>query len=189
MKPHRFFWLTLLLLLLSQQGLTQEVRGSAADDYLRFVPLASVYVLKGCGAESRSTWKELLVDNALSLAVSSAATYGMKYTIHSDRPDHSDRHGFPSGHTSFAFMGATVLHKEFGHLSPWVSVAGYGIATSVGVTRVVRNHHTWWQAAGGAAIGVLSTEVGYWLGDKFTGKGRQLDVAASPMGIAVAYRF
>lgn len=178
-----------LLLLLPLRGMAQVERGSSADDYLRFAPLVSVYVMKGCGVDSRSTWKELLVNSALSVATSSAVAYSLKYTVSSERPDHTDDHGFPSGHATFSFVGATVLHKEYGHLSPWVSVAGYGVATGVGVSRVLRDHHTWWQVASGAAIGVLSTELSYWLGDRLTGRGKQLDLAASPVGLSVAYRF
>lgn len=61
-----------------------------------------------------------------------------------------------------AFSGATVLHHEYGHLSPWVSVAGYGVATAVAVDRVARDRHHWYDVAAGAAIGFGCTELCYW---------------------------
>ena len=85
----------------------------------------------------------------------------------------------------FAFAGATALHKEFGRVSPWISVAGYGLATFVAVDRVAKDRHHWYDAVAGAGIGFASTELTWWLSDKlirnknvalsFTGN--QLDVA------------
>lgn len=164
------------------------VKSDAVGDVLRFVPLASVYVMKGCGLESASSWKRLAVNSATSLAASAAVTYGMKYTIDSDRPNHA-RHGLPSGHTMMAFCGATILYKEYGHLSPWLSVAGFSIATATAFCRVHRDHHTWWQAGTGAVVGMLGTELGYWIGDKLTGEHSQFAVGASPEGLSLAVFF
>ena len=85
-------------------------------------------------------------------------------------PDGTDNKSFPSGHTAAAFAGAAVLDKEYRKVSPWISVAGYAVATTVAVDRVCRNHHHWHDVAAGAAIGLLSTEAAYWLGDKITGE-------------------
>ena len=192
-------WLTItLLLVLPTAGWSQTAENGAAPaapheteagDVLRFVPLVGVYVMKGCGVESASTWKRLLVNTATSVAVSSAVTYSMKYSIHSERPDHSDDHGFPSGHTMFAFAGATMLSKEYGHVSPWLSVAGYATATAVAIDRVRCDRHNWLQVSAGAAIGVLGTELGYWLGDRLTGEHSQLSLSATPSGISLCYEF
>ena len=86
------------------------------------------------------------------------------------RPDGTDNHSFPSGHTAVAFCGATVLHKEYGKISPWISVAGYAVATATALDRVRRNRHHWGDVAAGAAIGYLSAEAGYWIVDKIMGK-------------------
>ena len=97
-------------------------------------------------------------------------TYILKHSIHSMRPDGTDNHSFPSGHTAVAFCGATVLHKEYGKISPWISVAGYAVATATALDRVRRNRHHWGDVAAGAAIGYLSAEAGYWIVDKIMGK-------------------
>ena len=167
----------------------KSYHGDGIDDYLRFVPLVSTYALKVSGVEGASSWKRLVVNTATSFAVDAAVTYGLKFSIKSTRPDGTDRHSFPSGHTSFAFFGAGVLDKEFRHVSPWISVGGYAVATYVAVDRVCRNRHHWGDVVAGAAIGVLSVEAGYWLGDKLTGWNENVDVAVCPLGVSVAWRW
>ena len=163
-----------LLLSLSVWVLTASAQkkyyGDGADDYLRWVPLASVLTLKACGVESASSWKRLLVNTAASYALSCGVTYGLKHAVTERRPDYTDRHSFPSGHATAVFAGATILDKEFRRVSPWISVAGYAVATGVAVDRVARNRHAWHDVAAGAAIGVGGTILGYWIGDKLTGE-------------------
>lgn len=159
--------------------------GDGPDDYLRFVPIASVFALKACGVESASSWKRLLVDGAASFAFSSGVTYALKHAIHEQRPDGTDNKSFPSGHAAAAFAGAAVLDKEFRHVSPWISVAGYGVATITAIDRVCRNRHHWGDVVAGAGIGVLGTEAGYWLGDLITGEKSRYDVAVSADGLVL----
>ena len=98
---------------------------------------------------------------------------GIKYTAKEMRPDGSQANSWPSGHTATAFVGATLLHKEYGLTrSPWFSVAGYGVATATGVMRVLNNRHWVSDVMSGAGIGIMSTELGYAIGDLlFKGKG------------------
>ena len=159
--------------------------GDGIDDYLRLVPIVSVYAMKAAGVDSQSSWKRLLVNTAASFAIDAAVTYGLKYSVKSVRPDGTDGHSFPSGHASVAFCGATILHKEFHHISPWISVAGYGVATFTAVDRILRNRHHWGDVVAGAAIGVLSVEAGYWLGDKITGENKKVDLAVCPNGFSL----
>lgn len=184
-------FLLILTLLLSLNGAAQDqaYHGDGPDDYLRFVPIVSVCALKACGVESASSWKRLVVNTAAAVAISSGTTLALKHAIHERRPDGTDRHSFPSGHATFAFAGATILHKEYGHLSPWISVAGYGVATLTGVDRVLRNRHHWGDVVAGAAIGVLGTELGYWLGDKLTGEHSRFRVGASSEGVQLTVEF
>lgn len=183
------FFLVLCSLPLQAQDERPQPQPDGVEDILRFVPMASVYVLKGCGVESASSWRRLLVNNAASLVVGAAVTYSVKFSVSSERPDHSDDHGFPSGHSMVAFAGAHLLAKEYGHHSPWISVAGYATATAVSIERIRHDHHNWWQCAAGAAIGIGATEVGYWIGDKLTGERSRLSVVPTPNGIDVAYTF
>lgn len=143
----------------------QQKHSDGLDDVLQYTPYASVFVLKACGVESRDDWTKLAVTTAATWVVSAGAGWVMKHTVDEWRPDNSDQKSFPSGHSIIAFAGATALHKEFGKVSPWISVAGYGVATFVAVDRVVKDRHHWYDVAAGAAIGFAATEVTWWLSD------------------------
>lgn len=161
----------------------KRYHGDGIDDVLRFVPAVSVYALKASGVEGQSSWKRLAVNSAAAFAVNIGTTWVLKNTVRSTRPDGTDRKSFPSGHTSFAFCGAMILHKEYGKTSPWISVAGFSVAAVTAADRVRRNRHRWGDVMAGAAIGVLSAEAGYWIGDKITGESRKADLALTPAGL------
>ena len=143
------------------------------DDYLQFFGPAAVVGLKLGGYEGRSDWPRLLASAALSYGIMAGFVNGIKYTAKEMRPDGSTANSWPSGHTATAFVGATLLHKEYGLTrSPWFSVAGYGAATATGVMRVLNNRHWVSDVMSGAGLGILSTELGYAIGDLlFKGKG------------------
>ena len=65
-----------------------------------------------------------------------------------------------------AFRAATMLHKEYGTTrSPWYRIGGYTVATATAVSRMLNNKHWLSDVMVGAGIGILSTEVGYFLTD------------------------
>ena len=183
----RLFVIILLLSVLHVSVQAQQKHGEGIDDVLQYAPYAAVFVLKGCGVESRDDWTKLAVTTAASWVVSAGTGWVLKHTVKEWRPDHSDQKSFPSGHSINAFAGATALHKEFGKVSPWISVAGYGVATFVAIDRVAKDRHHWYDVVGGAGIGILGTEVTWWLSDKILPKkkdklaigftGNTLDVA------------
>ena len=111
------------------------------DDYVQYLPMATMFGMKAFGVRSRSSWGRMLVSDAFSAALMATAVNSLKYSCKVMRPDGSTRNTFPSGHTATAFMAATMLHKEYGHLSPWVSVGGYTVATLTGVSRQLNNRH------------------------------------------------
>lgn len=135
------------------------------DDYLQYAPGLAAVIMKACGVQSRSSWGRMIVSDAFSVAIMAAVVNGMKYSIGTLRPDGSTHNSFPSGHTATAFTAAHILHKEYGELSPWISVGGYTIATFVGVSRILNNRHWISDVLAGAGIGILSTELGYFLAD------------------------
>jgi membrane-associated phospholipid phosphatase len=181
--------LVLFPLLGAAQDSDKPYHGDGPDDVLRFVPIASVFALKACGVESASSWKRLVVNTAASYALSAGTAWGLKHSIRERRPDGTDQRAFPSGHATIAFAGAHILHKEYGRLSPWVSVAGYGVATAVSIDRIARNRHQWHDVCAGAAIGVLGTELGYWLGDKITGERSRYALGVGPDGLSLVVNF
>jgi hypothetical protein len=64
-----------------------------------------------------------------------------------------------------AFMTATMLSKEYGYKSPWVSIGAYGLAATTGLMRVANSKHWLSDVMVGAGVGILTTEMGYWLAD------------------------
>lgn len=136
-----------------------------ADNYTQVAPAAIMVGLKAAGVPSRSSWGRMLLSDALSAALMTTVVQVSKNTTHVWRPDGSNPHSFPSGHTATAFMTATMLAKEYGHISPWVSVGAYSVASATGLMRMANNKHWMSDVMVGAGVGILSTEFGYWIAD------------------------
>lgn len=168
-------WIIAGLLLRNDKANFREVRNKflynfhhTADNYSQYAPLAIATGLKLAGYEGRSRWDRYGVSAGASYAVMAALVNGMKYSIKELRPDGSTHNSFPSGHTATAFVAATILHKEYGMTrNPWISIAGYALATATGCMRVLNNRHWISDTFAGAGIGILSTELGYAIGDLF----------------------
>ena len=159
-------YLLVVLMLVTMSARAQQRYSDGLDDVMQYVPYASVFALKACGVESRDDWKKLAITTAVSWVATAGTGWVIKHTVKEWRPDESDQKSFPSGHTMIAFAGATALHREFGKVSPWISVAGYGVATFVAVDRVARDRHHWYDVAAGAGLGFAVTEATYWLSDR-----------------------
>ena len=146
---------------------------SEIDNYTQFAGIGLTVGLKMAGVEGRSSWPRLFASSLASYGVMAAFVNGIKYTASEMRPDGSTRNSWPSGHTATAFVGATILHKEYGLTrSPWYSIGGYTVATATGVMRVLNNRHWISDVLSGAGIGILSTELAYGICDLlFKGKG------------------
>ena len=135
------------------------------DNYTQFAPAAVMVGMKAAGVESRSSWGRMLLSDAFSVALMAGTVQGLKNATNVMRPDGSDNHSFPSGHTATAFMTATMLNKEYGYKSPWIGVGAYSVATATGLMRMANNKHWLSDVMVGAGIGIMATEFGYWLAD------------------------
>ena len=135
------------------------------DDYIQYLPVATHVgmVLGGMKGHSKNRWNALVAD-AMAATMMAAVINGMKYSIDRTRPNDGS-YSFPSGHTATAFMGATLLAHEYGHRSVWIPIGGYTVASAVAVMRVMNNRHYVSDVVVGAAIGVLTAELGYWASD------------------------
>lgn len=134
---------------------------SHVDDHLQYAPAAVMLGMKAGGVESRSSWGRMLVSDSFSAVLLTGVVLGIKRTTHVVRPDGANAMSFPSGHTATAFMTATMLTKEYGHLSPWVGVGAYTAATATGFMRLANDRHWFSDVLAGAGFGILVTELGY----------------------------
>ncbi|MFN8582543.1 MAG: phosphatase PAP2 family protein [Gemmatimonadaceae bacterium] len=142
-----------------------------------YLPLAAGGTLAVTGwAVHNDFTRNLGVDVTRSVLVSGVITAALKGTVGRARPRvnpddadmfypgrgffNNDRASFPSGHTSAAFAGASVLAFELSkahpHHSRWVTMGLYGAATAVGFSRMYENAHWASDVFAGAAIGTLS---------------------------------
>lgn len=97
-------------------------------------------------------WQGLL-QGVETAAVTAAFTLGLKYAVKERRPDGSDYHSFPSGHTSVSFATATYLQRRYG----WkFGVPAYILSTYVAWGRCFSRQHYVWDCVVGAAIGAGS---------------------------------
>ncbi|MCH5347212.1 MAG: phosphatase PAP2 family protein [Muribaculaceae bacterium] len=146
--------------------------GFAAVDVVQYVPLVIPWLAKAAGAPTLSGWGQMAVSEGVGVAILAASVYTIKHSIDAPRPDGSDSRSFPSGHTARAFMGATVVARELGDISPWWAVGAYTVATGVGVSRVIERRHFPTDVVAGAGIGILSAQLGYYVSDLiFKGNG------------------
>lgn len=167
----------------------KRYHGDGIDNVLEYLPTAAVFGLKICGVKSESTWERRLTVSVVSMGINAGVCYGLKKAVKRTRPDGTDDESFPSGHTAIAFCGATTLWHEYHKVSPWIGVAGFAVATTVAVDRVRRNRHHWEDVAAGAALGILSAEAGYLIGDWILPKKAEekvsLSVAPTGMNLIV----
>ncbi len=93
-----------------------------------------------------------------------AVSRNRPYTYEGDIPSGQEDdyyNSFPSGHTAFAFLGATFLATTFSAEYPdskWkipLIIGGYSIAASVGVLRVASGNHFVTDVLAGALIGTF----------------------------------
>ncbi len=134
-------------------------------------------------------WSRFIANTVASVGVAYGAKTVLKAIVKEDRPDHSDDKSFPSGHAAMAFAAARSLDKEFRKESIWIPIAGYAAATALGVERVASDRHHWYDVVAGAAVGIGSAELTWWLSDLLLGKGSNIAVGTSGNAINVNYNF
>lgn len=132
------------------------------DDYLQFSPIVLAYGLDVCGVKSKNDFINKTAILIKGEAMMFTISHSLKYATSMTRPDHSNNHSFPSGHTAQAFAAATFLSMEYKDNYPWIPVVSYGIASSVGLLRMANNKHYISDVLLGAGIGILSMQVSYY---------------------------
>ena len=154
---------------LVKEEVTEDAPGfkTKVDDYLKYAPMAGVYVLNLAGVKGRHKLVDRTIIYAVSAFLSNEIVTKLKHATHQLRPDGSTYNSFPSGHTAFAFAGAEFMNQELGWRSPWYSIAGYSMATGTALLRVMNNRHWVGDVIAGAGIGMLATKFSYWLYSKW----------------------
>jgi hypothetical protein len=133
---------------------------SKADNYLLFVPALTMYAADLLKVESKNDAFTQTKYLAIAGLANSIITLSMKRIANEERPN-GDDYSFPSGHTSNAFVMATVLHHEFKDTNTLLAYSGYLFATTTGVMRVLNNYHWVSDVLVGAGIGILVTDLVY----------------------------
>jgi membrane-associated phospholipid phosphatase len=93
------------------------------------------------------------MDLIRALAISEGLTQALKYTTRRERPDHSSRNSFPSGHAADTFAFATALER---HLGWRYSVPAFTFASYVALSRLPANRHWLSDAVFGSAVGIIA---------------------------------
>ena len=97
-----------------------------------------------------------LKEGVFTAAATAGATLILKYSIKENRPDLSNTHSFPSGHSAVTFAAATYIGRRYGW--KW-SIPAYALSTYTAWGRVYGKKHHWWDVAAGAAIGAASAMI------------------------------
>lgn len=143
--------LLIILLSLSLSGVFAQKYERAIDlstDVGMFAP-----GVLGAGVALFKGDVEGLVELGKTVAISTAVTYILKYSVDKKRPDGSGFDAFPSNHCNFSFAGATFVMRRYGW--QW-GVPAYLLSGYVAWGRIYARKHDIWDVLAGAAIGVGS---------------------------------
>jgi membrane-associated phospholipid phosphatase len=132
-----------------------------ADDFLMFVPALTMYTADLLKVESKNDAFTQTKYLLISGIVTNIVTFGIKHLSNETRPNGEDELSLPSGHTSNAFVMATVLFHEFKDTKPVLAYSGFVFASATGVLRVLNNEHWTSDVLVGAGIGIIITDLVY----------------------------
>ena len=125
-------------------------------DIFAFMPaFAGIYTLvekdyEGLGYLAISTASVLVTTFAIKYSFVGISKKNPNLARISRRPNGKNYEGFPSGHTSSAFLAAGFMQKRYGYV--W-GIPTTILATLVGISRITSKNHTTLQVLAGAALG------------------------------------
>jgi membrane-associated phospholipid phosphatase len=130
------------------------------DDYLQHTPIVQLYIFDGLGFKHQNTVFTQTKYLIISQLSSAFMVQTLKATTRVKRPVGGNT-SFPSGHTTNAFVGATVVYHEFKDTDPWLAYSGYVIATATGILRMTNDAHWLPDVLTSAGIGILTVNLVY----------------------------
>ncbi len=133
------------------------------DNYTQYMPALLIYGLNGIGIKGKHGFTDRSIIYASSQLISAGFVVPLKRLVKEERPDGSNKQSFPSGHTATAFSTAHFMFKEYKDNHFWLGMSGYSFAVFTGVYRALNDKHWVGDVVAGAGIGILSTELAYWL--------------------------
>ena len=136
----------------SPREIAMETTIERVGDYAQFAPTTVSLITVIAKNDKKGFWQL-----SKSVGTNIAVTWILKYSINKPRPEgRTDGHAFPSGHTSFAFQGASFLQQRYG----WkYGIPAYLIAGYVGYSRLegLNDRHDGWDTLAGIIVGIGST--------------------------------
>lgn len=128
----------------------QKGVGVSTDIVAIALPVATI-----AGVCIAKDWQGLK-QGAFTAAGAVGAMLILKYSVRELRPDQSNYHSFPSGHSTVTFAAAGYLQRRYG----WkFGAPAYALAAYTAVGRVIAKKHHWWDVVAGGAIGVASAYI------------------------------
>ena len=135
------------------------------DNYLQYTPMVGMYLFDALGVKHQNSVFDQTKYLILTQLTAGVIVYMLKSTTKVQRPLGAPDSftSFPSGHTTLAFAGATVLYHEFKDTDPWVAYSGFVVATATGYMRLTNRRHWLPDVVTGAGIGILTADLVYYL--------------------------
>lgn len=156
MKERIITFLAICLLSFSSQAQTLEVSDSrkavrtSGDVGAVLLPVAGLTAIL-----IEKDWQGLK-QGIFAGVTSVGVTFLLKEVVKKERPDHSDKHSFPSMHSAVSFTAASFIQRRYGW--KW-GIPAYAVSTYVAWSRVYGKKHDGWDVLAGAAIGVGSSYI------------------------------
>ena len=150
--------LCLLILLVSLTVTAQEFVPTKSQKAVAKSTDALVIALPAAaltGVLVQKDWKGL-IQGVETAAATAATTLILKYSIREMRPDYSNTHSFPSGHSAISFATAAFVQRRYG----WaVGAPAYALSCYVAWGRVFAKKHHVWDVCAGAVLGGASAYI------------------------------
>ncbi len=143
---------------------------TGSDNYLMWVPSASIYVMDAAKIKVSHSFKEHIWIDACSILIAGGTGAAIRAVTKNSSINGEKYIQFPSGHTTNAFRGAEIVHQELKQTNQLLSYSGYLIASGVGLLRLYNKDHLVTEVFGGAGLGIISTKLTYLLLNKLPKK-------------------